>query len=192
MTELASHFAVLFGYSRYRDFPVTRTGQLDTANRATCSKHVASAAVDCASSLGLFYRAEEQSLTDAVYLDTDARTLAKLEWEWLDWTARRDGWWHEYEQLLTWASGEEAPPGLDLPFAALIYYSRRDRVANDEDSMREDWTPEIPLVGIAITYHVDSGVRELDRLRIQTYAGQRSRLVADRPALPWEFGNRRF
>ena len=175
-------FAVLFRWNWYRDFPVSNTKtkwtDISVGNRSLWTNHIAFVFRQATNLMGLFARFEDRRL-DGLVLNRDGVLLVAGEWEW-DEPATPT--FNELEKL------KDAEPS---EFAFLFTYTSEETKTANLGHIAKQWATERPLLLALLTYSTDRG-RRFEDLEFHVIVGNKSKLLIDSRALPWEVGGTRW
>ena len=180
MDNLTNDFIALFNAFWYRDFPVVEKHK-PLGKRAEWTLHIGFCVRSCADLLGFFTHFETGNRTDAVIKDNRGNDLIHIEWEWSE---PRDKAVNEIRKL------SESSKGV---LSILITYSFIDKLKDNLDSIREQWSGDDALLIFIITCSYDTGSgRIFENIETFSLKGGRWQTLRTQPALPWKCTGKRW
>lgn len=179
-------FATLFQYFWHRDFPIDQ--KAIGARRVDWTIHIGIIVRSIADLMGLVTRFERGGRKDAVLRSSDGDEIA-IEWEW----EGIEG--NELEKLKShkvWPRDR----GKKLKYAVLITYSYTNNIEGDYEKVKKRWeTANWPLLLILIDSEQSKEYttgRVFNNIRFYLLDPEKSRMLRDVPALPWNIESSRW
>lgn len=119
---------------------------------------------------------------DAVIKDALGRTIANIEWEWLEPCRPQ---FNELKKLREATSA--------VSFSVLVTYSRSDCHEENIARIRSEWRgTNQPLVLFLVRFDLEEGARRFGNLETYIVMDGVERLLRSQPALPWKAGGKRW